>query len=167
MRRFIASIVGLVAIASTAQAAPNSGGQEAQLGLYVGDFSALRDSKHEAVTGGAEYRFRDVYHGVRPTVGAFAAGGGEVYTYAGINWDLPLNTAPIYLTPGFDVGYYHSNNEKRLGYAMEFRSTMEVAYQFQNHQRVGVAISHLSNAGLGNKNPGTETVQAVYVAPLW
>lgn len=163
--RFFAALMIMLG-AQQATAAPNSGGQEALLGLYAGQFSALRDYDHSAAMLGAEYRFKDMYYGIRPTIGAFGAGDGELYGYAGINWDLPLGLAPFYITPGFNVGGYSSNDQKRLGYALEFRSTLEATYQFASHERVGLAISHLSNAGLGNKNPGTETIQAVFTIPL-
>lgn len=166
MRTIFWMCVSLVIGASVAQAAPANDKHQALAGLYVGEFSALRDPKHESFMGGAEYRYKDIFYGVRPTVGAFGTGDGELYGYAGINWDLPLGIAPVYITPGFGAGYYHDNGAKRLGYALQFRSTLEATYQFESHERIGLAISHLSNASLGNKNPGTETLQAVFVLPL-
>lgn len=165
--RSIAIALGVVSIAFGAQAAPAPGANEGLMAIYVGSFSTLRDARHEAITVGGEYRFRDVYYGIRPTIGGFAAGNGEMYGYAGFNWDLPLSTAPILITPGFNVGAYDGHNGKNLGHALEFRSTLEVSYQFASHDRLGIAISHLSNAGLGSQNPGTETLQVVYAAPLW
>ena len=33
-----------------------------------------------------------------------------------------------------------------LGYGLEFRSQLEIAYRFDNRSRLGVAVSHMSNA---------------------
>jgi hypothetical protein len=94
---------------------------------------------------------------------------GTSYYYAGIYWDFPISRAAksgLVISPGFAPGYYNSNGGKRLGYALEFRSTLEATYKFENGQRLGAQIAHLSNANLGNKNPGTETVEVVYTHPL-
>ena len=166
MRILLASLLSFTALTGAAFAAdvPDTG--KGDLAIYAGQLSALRDSKHESLEGGVEYRFQDQWHGIRPTVGALADDDGALYGYAGINWDLPLGILPIVITPGFDAGGYSKGNSKDLGYGIEFRSSLEATYRFDNGQRFGAAISHLSNAGLGDKNPGTETLQVVYSHPL-
>ncbi|OYW14184.1 MAG: hypothetical protein B7X02_00610 [Rhodospirillales bacterium 12-54-5] len=170
MRSFFKVIFAVFAafpsVASAEIGAPANDANEAMAGLYVGQYSVIRDFKDASPMFGAEYRYRDVYYGVRPTVGGFVTGDGTVYGSVGINWDLPLGTAPFFITPGFGIGGYHQGGGKPLGYALEFRSTIEASYQFATHERVGFALSHLSNAGLGSKNPGVETFQAVYTVPI-
>jgi len=46
------------------------------------------------------------------------------------------------------------------------RSQLEVAYRFDGRSRLGLSISHYSNAGLGDDNPGTESLMVNYSVPL-
>jgi len=70
------------------------------------------------------------------------------------------------LTPSFGVGAYDEGDGKDLGDTIEFRSQVELAYRFDNRSRVGVAFSHISNAGIGDRNPGTEILNVYYAYPL-
>lgn len=164
MRSFIFTLLAAVSLTGTAYAADTGKGD---LVLQVGDFSIGRDSAHETVEGGLEYRFPDQYYGLRPTVGILGNADGAMYGYAGINWDLPIKSIePIVITPGVKVGAYSRGDSKDLGYGVEFHDSIEVTYKFDSGQRVGAALAHMSNASLGNKNPGTEIVQAVYSLPF-
>lgn len=164
MRIFATALVSLCAITGTAYAADS---QKGDLVVSVGKFSALRDKDHETVSGNLEYRFADQYYGLRPTVGAMANADGALYGYAGINWDLPISAIrPFVITPGVKVGGYSKGDSKDLGYGVEFHDSIEVTYRFDNGQRVGAALVHMSNASLGSQNPGTEIIQAVYSFPL-
>ena len=49
---------------------------------------------------------------------------------------------------------------------LEFRTSAELAYRFDNNNRIGVAITHLSNANIYNQNPGTETITLNYSVPM-
>jgi hypothetical protein len=163
MRILLAAIGTLLALTTAAQAANSSSGD---LAIYGGAFSVVRDSDKETGMAGIEYRFKDQWNGLRPTIGGFVNADSASYGYAGAYWDLPLNTAPFVISPGFAVGGYHQGASKDLGHGIEFRSTLEVSYKFQNAQRLGVQIAHLSNASLGDSNPGTETLEAVYSHPF-
>lgn len=70
----------------------------------------------------------------------------------GLGWECTL-TKRIILTPSFVPGFYYRGNSRNLGFPVEFRSAIELAYRFDKGT-VGVQISHLSNAHLGYKNPG-------------
>ena len=170
MRLFIASFLGALSVASSAYAledTANDAGNKADVAIYAGKFSALRDKASESVEGGVEYRFKDQWYGVRPTVGAMANTDGAIYGYAGINWDLPIRAIrPFYITPGVKVGGYSQGDSKDLGYGLEFRDSIEVSYRFNDGQRLGAYLTHMSNASLGNKNPGTEMIGAVYSHPM-
>lgn len=158
--------IGLVAacVASTAQAADTAIGD---LVLHAGQFSALRDNKSKSFTAGLEYRFAEVGYGIRPSVGFLGNDDAAMYAYGGFNWDIPLKSIePFQITPGIAAGAYSQGDSKDLGHWLEFRSSLEVTYKFEGGQRVGAAISHLSNAGIGSSNPGTETIQLVYSFPM-
>ena len=69
-------------------------------------------------------------------------------------------------TPSFGVGYYDDGDGKKLGNSIEFRTTLEVSYQLKNLDRIGVSFGHISNANIGNKNPGVEIISLSYQKPF-
>ncbi|MCH7937915.1 MAG: acyloxyacyl hydrolase [Proteobacteria bacterium] len=71
------------------------------------------------------------------------------------------------VTPSFAPTYWRGKtNDLDLGHEFEFRSQIEFAYRFDNRARLGVAISHSSNASIVDTNPGTETILVNYSIPL-
>ena len=92
---------------------------------------------------------------------------GAVYGYGGFGIDLYLGRCKcIIFTPDFAVGYFEKGDGKDLGNDVEFRSGGEISYRFQDRSRVGIAIHHLSNAGLGDSNPGEESFMVNYSIPV-
>ncbi len=124
------------------------------------------DQESESGLVGVEYRFNPVEYGVRPMLGVFTSFEGATYAYGGLHWDIELIKEKIYLSPNFAVGAYGEGDGKDLGGALEFRSGLELAYQLPNRQRLGVALNHLSNASIYDKNPGLETVIVTYSFPI-
>ncbi len=131
---------------------------------YVG-YTNVLDSDQNDVSFGGEYRFKDFDFGIRPVVGGFVTNEGAAYGYAGLNWDVPLIENELYLIPNFAAGAYAEGDGKDLGGAIEFRSGIELAYQFPNEHRLGLAFNHMSNASIYTKNPGTETLIVNYSIP--
>tara|TARA_Y100000768_G_scaffold387329_1_gene378271 strand:+ start:1801 stop:2331 length:531 start_codon:yes stop_codon:yes gene_type:complete len=69
-------------------------------------------------------------------------------------------------TPSFGLGYYDDGNGKKLGNKLEFRTTLEFSYQLENADRIGISLGHISNANIGNKNPGAEIISLSYQKPF-
>lgn len=91
---------------------------------------------------------------------------GQSFVGAGVLIDVYLGNR-IVVTPSFAPTWYQGGNKDLdLGHAVEFRSQLEIAYRFDDRSRLGVAISHYSNASLGDKNPGTESAMLYYSVPL-
>lgn len=111
-----------------------------------------------------EYRHKKVWL-FKPWAGVEATSDGAVYGVAGILVDLFFGRR-IVVTPSFGAGLYHDGGGKDLGFPVEFRSQLEVAYRFNDRSRLGVAISHISNASLGDDNPGTEIINVYYSIPF-
>ncbi len=111
-----------------------------------------------------EYRAQRVWI-IHPKLGVEFTTDGAVFGYGGFHFDIPL-TQKIVMVIGSAVGYYTNGNGKDLGNHVEFRSGGEFDYQFSNGPRLGVGLVHISNAGLGNRNPGTEILSLVYSIPL-
>jgi len=70
------------------------------------------------------------------------------------------------LTPSFGFGYYDDGDGKKLGNKLEFRTTLEVSYELDNLDRIGISFGHISNANFGNKNPGVEIISLSYQKPF-
>lgn len=100
-----------------------------------------------------------------PLAGVMTTLRGSGYLYAGLNFDL-LIAGHLVVSPGFAAGYYWVGKGKDLGYALEFRSGVEVGWQFADFRRLGIHFYHLSNASLGRKNPGEESLVLYYDIPI-
>jgi lipid A 3-O-deacylase len=136
------------------------------ISLNAGDWNALRSGQQHAFQYGAEYRFSEIEYGIRPMVGAFYTSKNAGYVYGGLDWDVALIPNQLYLVPNFAVGAYKEGDAKQLGGPLEFRSGIELDYQFPNAQQLGVALNHISNAGIYSHNSGEESVIATYSIPL-
>ena len=112
--------------------------------------------------------FRSGYDmwGISPFVGFMRFGDGAFYGYFGLGMEIELGGGFI-LTPNLAAGYYTaSSGGDDLGHPMEFRSGGEIAYQLESGGRVGLAFHHISNASIGDRNPGTELLRISYSFPL-
>ena len=87
------------------------------------------------------------------------------YLYFGVNFDLLIGKH-IHLAPGFAGGYYSNGRGKDLGFSIEFRSGIELAWQFSDFRRLGVHFYHLSNASLSKYNPGEESLIVFFDIPI-
>ena len=96
----------------------------------------------------------------------FAAGRHhECYAAAGLFCDLPL-ASRLVLSPSFDAGFYDDADGYDLGCAIQFRTSLQLAWRFSSGARLGLSLAHISNASLGHHNPGTETLALVLALPL-
>ena len=71
----------------------------------------------------------------------------------------------FYFTPSFGAGIYDDGSGKKLGNDLQFRTSFEISYELKNNNRIGISLSHISNANLGNKNPGVEILSISYHIP--
>lgn len=71
----------------------------------------------------------------------------------------------FYFTPSLGFGYYDDGSGKKLGYDIQFRTSLEVSYELKTKSRLAISFSHISNANIGDKNPGVETFSILYHIP--
>ncbi len=159
----LASVVS-IAVSTAAQAAEDLAAAKSYITGYVGYFDVIRND-YVATQFGVEYRARPLQYGIRPMVGINATTDSSIYGYAGLNWDVPLIDNQLYLIPNFAAGLYKRGDGRDLGGAIEFRSGIELAYQFPNSHRLGIAFNHISNASIYDHNPGSETALISYSVP--
>ena len=91
---------------------------------------------------------------------------GGIYLEDNLGKLLTGNENKWNFTPSFGLGYYDDGNGKKLGNKLEFRTTLELSYQLDNNDRIGFSLGHISNANIGNKNPGAEIISLSYQKPF-
>lgn len=86
--------------------------------------------------------------------------------YAGITIPISFLDRCVFrisLAPGIFVA---RDNEADLKFPLEFRTSIRLAVQLNKKSRLGLEFSHVSNAGLGLTNPGTETLVVSFEMPF-
>lgn len=143
--------------------APTARAEGGTLSLGVGYYDIFDDD--EAVDVRAEWRTGyDLFAGIKPFLGLEATTDAALFGLAGLYRDFPL--APNwYLTPSAGVGAYHDGDGKDLENTLQFRTQLEIQYEFAQRNRVSVGLSHISSGGLGSNNPGAEVLNVYYHMP--
>jgi len=152
------------ALVATAAGAQDAGDDPAFVTVGIGYYDWHQEDD-TAVDFRLEYRHGEKYWIFKPWAGVEGTADGAVYGLAGVLVDLFFGRR-IVVTPSFGAGLYYEGSGKDLGSVVEFRSQIEIAYRFNDRSRLGLAVSHISNAGIGDDNPGTEIVNLYYSAPL-
>ena len=111
------------------------------------------------------------FFNLKPFLGFELTSDSASYFLTGIYLDDNIGTlfqgkpSNYIFTPSFGFGIYDDGDGKKLGSTVEFRTTLEASYQFKNNNRIGFSVSHISNANIGNKNPGVEVISFSYQIP--
>ncbi len=171
-------IAAALCLAAPAQAASSSPvlNAPATLGLGVGWYDVLENHpRKEAVDFRLEYRSdydmldlagaRNGWIQIRPMGGVEATTDSAFYGFAGFVFDIPIGRH-FFLSPNEVVGFYDNGDGKYLGSFIEFRSTIEAGYRFNDESRLSVAFGHISNAGLTKRNHGVEILTVYYHVPI-
>jgi lipid A 3-O-deacylase len=130
-----------------------------------GVFEIVRCNRHQTAVFQVEYRPPLVWYTVRPSLGFFLTYKGSTYLYGGFGLEWILKKRFLF-SPNFAVGWYRSGGGKDLGYPLEFRSGVEGAFILKNQTRLGAQFYHISNASIGHKNPGEESLVFLISVPL-
>jgi Lipid A 3-O-deacylase (PagL) len=136
---------------------------ETSVVIATGQYGMRKEIPHSL---GIELQIRPPWHWslVRPTFGLLTSANGGAYVFSGLVVEIPL-PAGFELTPGFAPGVVLASSGGDLGYPVEFRSSLEVSWSPGPAMRLGLAFSHISNAHLGDRNPGVETLMLSFVFP--
>jgi lipid A 3-O-deacylase len=105
---------------------------------------------------------------LRPVFGAMLTDKISAYVYSGILWDFFLEKNQNFiLNLGFTPGVYYQGQGKNLGFPIEFKSTIGFAYQIKDSSnRFGLQFYHISNASIGQINPGEESLVFYYAVAI-
>lgn len=160
--RLLSIIIFLISINSLAIADTDKNYLSTSIGQF--DINDTKDS--------AEYRIEYLKGSIsklspgnlslKPFYGAMINGDDGKYFYSGLRKDIILSNK-TYLTPSFAVGYYDQGKSKDLGYDLEFRSQLEISYKLESMNRIAISINHISNASLGEQNPGVESMVISFI----
>ncbi len=167
LRRLVCLFACALGVAGLAASSVRADEGEDLLVLRAGVYDTGLFSSSSDPAGGfaLEYRSGWGWKILHPFVGVLTSTDGLFYGYFGLVLDIPLGER-LRLSPSVAVGAFEEGGGRDLGHTVEFRSAVEFSYRFEDRSRVGVVFQHMSNAGLGSKNPGSESVLAVYAIPL-
>jgi hypothetical protein len=130
--------------------------------MGLGIFDVADNETSAAAT--LEYRFGRKLLIVGPAIGGMANTDGGMFGYFGIYSDLSMGD--VFLTPQLAMGAYREGGSRDLGGVFQFRQSVDLAYRFENSHRLGARVTHVSNAGIYDSNPGEEEVYLTYSLPF-
>ena len=150
-------IVFLVLFFNTANADNNSSGNK--WSFYTGMFDYSDDGKKSNLFGIQhinENLYRESFIGtLQPVTGVMITGDGAGYFYTGFQTNF--KSGSLTFTPSFTPGLYSEGNGKDLGHVVEFKTEIQVSVNISDNSELGISYNHISNASLGDKNPGANS----------
>ncbi len=168
-----------VAIFSFSSSAVSTGTNVFGLGIY--DIKFDGSEKNQAIDFRYEFRSdytlldigpeEDNFFFLKPFYGVELTNDSASYFLTGIYFEDNLGElfegekSKFFFTPSFGAGIYADGSGKKLGNDLQFRTSFEVSYELKNKNRIGISFSHISNANLGDKNPGVEILSFSYHIP--
>jgi hypothetical protein len=156
-------LAGMLAGAVTVASYPAKAEFGGAIAGGLGAFDFLHNNT--AAEGRLEFRFDQSLFYIRPLVGTFFTNKGSLYTYGGFRLEIPIGKH-LLIVPVATVGDYEKGAGKDLGSHIEFKTGAEIDLVFANGIRVGPAFDHVSNAGIGKRNPGEENLMLMVSVPL-
>ena len=130
-----------------------------ELSFYSGMFDFSDDGKKSTLIGFEhqnENLNRDTFLGnLSPITGALVTADNAGYFYTGVEAQYKIGL--INFTPSFTPGLYHEGDGKDLGHVIEFKSELQFSLNLSGNSQLGFSYNHLSNASLGDKNPGANS----------
>ena len=133
--------------------------KDTQINIFTGLFD-FSDNKQKAGLIGIQHQnedlFRESFLGkISPITGGFLTENSAAYFYSGVQAEYEVWIFKI--TPSFAPGYYHDGNGKDLGSPIEFKSEVQLSFNLSKTSKFGMSYNHISNASLGDKNPGANS----------
>ncbi len=130
-----------------------------ELSVYTGMFDFSDNGKRSSLIGFQhqdEELNRDTFLGnLSPITGAMITADNASYFYTGVQANYKIGN--LNFTPSFTPGYYSQGDGKDLGHALEFKSELQLSLDLPADSQLGFSYNHLSNASLGDKNPGANS----------
>ena len=131
-----------------------------KLSFFSGVFDINNDVKLSSDLFGIQHSnedlFRDTLLGkFSPITGFMMTEDSTSYFYSGVQAEYKIGKLNI--IPSFAPGLYSMGDGKDLGSPLEFKSELQLSVDLLPGTKLGYSQSHLSNADLGDKNPGADS----------
>ena len=137
----------------------NENSKNTEFNIYTGMFDFSDDGKKSTLIGFEhqnENLNRDTFLGnLSPITGALITADNAGYFYTGVEAQYKIGS--INFTPSFTPGLYHEGDGKDLGHVIEFKSELQFSLDLSGDSQLGFSYNHISNASLGDKNPGANS----------
>ena len=133
--------------------------KKTELNFYTGMFDFSDNGKKSTLIGiqhqNEELNRNTIIGNLSPITGAMITADNSTYLYTGVQAEYSFGI--FNLTPSFAPGYYNQGDGKDLGHALEFKSEVQLSLDLPKDSQFGFSYNHLSNASLGDKNPGANS----------
>ena len=130
-----------------------------ELNFFSGMFDFSDKGKRSAIFGiqhQDENLLRNSFLGtLSPVTGIMITADNASYFYTGVQAQYKMGKLNI--VPSFTPGIYNEGDGKDLGHPIEFKSELQVSLDIFSNSELGFSYNHLSNASLGDKNPGANS----------
>ena len=132
---------------------------EHEISFYSGMFD-FSDHGAKSTLFGIEHQnenlVKDSFVGtISPVTGLMFTADNATYIYTGIQ--AQYNLGKLNIIPSFTPGLYGEGNGKDLGHIVEFKSEVQLSLNIFENSQLGFSYNHISNASLGDKNPGANS----------
>lgn len=136
--------------------------------LVLGLGTAGLFDEHQLVSAKASYEFSPLenYWQLRPLVQILATDTGAYHLSLGAIKEFPINNN-WHWGISFSAGAFHQDTNddgNDLDYDVEFYSTLSLSYKLSKQNNIRLELGHISNAGFGDTNPGSETLFISYIS---
>ncbi len=132
---------------------------EHEINFYTGMFDFSDDGQRAGLFGiqhQNENLSRNSFLGIlSPVTGFMITKNNAGYVYTGIQAQYSFGN--INITPSFSPGLYEEGDGKDLGHVLEFKSEIQLSLDLFSNTKLGLSYNHISNASLGDKNPGANS----------
>ena len=156
---FLVNIFLLISLPLKSEELKKVTGNEHEFNFYTGMFYFSDDGKRSTIFGFQhqnENLIRESFLGtLSPVTGALITQDSASYFYTGIQAMYKIGN--INLTPSFTPGIYNQGDGKDLGHMLEFKSEVQLSLDLPKESQFGFSYNHISNASLGDKNPGVNS----------
>ena len=151
----ILSFVAFPSIAEEFKVSDNN----TKFNVYTGMFDFSDHGKRSTLIGFQHQNVdlnRDTFLGnLSPITGLMFTADNAAYIYTGVQTHYSLGALNI--IPSFTPGLYEQGDGKDLGHMLEFKSEVQLSLNLPKDSQLGFSYNHLSNASLGDINPGANS----------
>mgnify|MGYP001226410761 FL=1 len=159
LRKFIINLLFILLSFSSIAEERVSNNQNTELSFFTGTFDFSDDGKKSTLIGFQhqnENLNRDTFFGnLSPITGALITADNAGYFYTGVQAQYKIGE--LNFTPSFTPGLYHEGDGKDLGHVIEFKTELQISLNTSGNSQFGFSYNHISNASLGDKNPGANS----------